>query len=191
VTPNSPALVATDRRRGGWVILVGVVVAVTSALALFACVELALTRAMEPMIEMGSGPALDTPFDRTVSLRASDYVLYERTSTPTLTPDSFAVTGPDGASVPVGGPGAMETADLDGVVYTAVAGFPAATGGSYRITSRAPAGRQVIVNRSLGSGVRGLRPWVLGAVGSAAGGMIGLFVLLVGLAIRFAGPPPK
>jgi hypothetical protein len=122
------------------VILVGVVVAVTSALALFACVELALTQAMEPVIEMGSGAVLDTPFDRTVSLQASEYVLYELASAPTLLPVSFTVTGPDGASVPVGGPGSMETADLDGVVYTAVAAFAAATEGGYGIASPGPPG---------------------------------------------------
>jgi hypothetical protein len=182
--------------------IVGAVLAVASLIAFVVCLEVTVARAAQPLIRIVDVPVLQTPIDQTLDLRDTSYVVYERIgrerrtgthdSPPTLDAASFTVTAPDGTAVDVKDAGfGTETVTRNGVVYTAVARFTTQTAGSYRIAAPAPAGRQVIVNRSLGSGLRGLRPWAFGAAGSAVVGLIGLVMVLIGWVIRFGGPPPR
>jgi hypothetical protein len=175
--------------------------AIASAMAFLVCVTVAVSQAAEPLIALMDSPVLDTPFDRTLTLRSSTYVAYERTgretadgqeNTPTtLGPDSFTVTATDGTPVDLTAPAlSSDTVSISGTVYTAVARFTAVTPGGYRLTSAASDGGQVLVGRSLGSGLWGLGPWLIGIGVAAAAGLVGLVLALVGLALRLAGPPP-
>jgi hypothetical protein len=151
-------------------------------------------RASAPLVDAVAGPTYTTPLDSDLTLEQSRYVIYERTTAGitagSLALDDVTVTGPDGVRVPLDPPGLFSgslTRNED--VYTTLATFDAPAVGRYRITIPS-AGHTVIVPRSFGSGLNGLRPWALGAVGGGTAAVVGLVVLLVGLVLRFGGRPP-
>ncbi|WP_198949970.1 DUF2510 domain-containing protein [Kineosporia sp. A_224] len=146
-----------------------------------------------------SAPLLTVPEEGTRVLEATEYALLEGTGTQTsvggvststnratsLTPGDVTVTGPGGATVPVRPTGnGTETFSRDGVVFTAFAYVTIPAAGEYTIALTGTPGAQVLVNRSISSGLRGMLPWILGGVAGGLTLVVGLVLLLVALVRR-------
>lgn len=146
-----------------------------------------------------SAPLLTVPEEDSRLLEATEYALLEGTGTQTsvggvststnrptsLTPADVTVTGPGGATVPVRPTGnGTETFTRNGVVFTAFAYVTIPAAGEYTIALTGTPGAQVLVNRSISSGLRGMLPWILGGVAGGLMLVVGLVLLLVALVRR-------
>jgi hypothetical protein len=146
--------------------------------------------------EAFAGPSYPTPVR--VHLRAvpTTYVVYELTGgrfgdgtldgggLTTITPDQVRVTAPDGSPVPVSElVGMDQTVTRGSEVYTGAVQFDTPSSGTYLVEIATP-GTRVVVGRSLGSALGGPLRWLAGVGSGGLLFLVGLVLLIVGLARR-------
>jgi hypothetical protein len=185
-------------RSGRRLIIPGVIVA---AVALIVGVTSGVVVAMSiggPLSETLTSPSRPTPVDEQLSLKAGRYTVFElvgrrssqgpltttSTTATTVTPDTIAVTGPDGVTITAHGltsSGESLTRNQD--VYTGVARFVVAEPGQYHVRIDSPAGEQVVIAPSLGSGFGAALKWLFAGVASLVALIFGVILIIVG-AIR-------
>ncbi|HET9657134.1 MAG TPA: DUF2510 domain-containing protein [Kineosporiaceae bacterium] len=183
-----------QRRRG--LLRAGVVLAVLGLVCAVACGVVFVLRAGSPMVQALGASSYPTPMDRTLSLDAGDYLVYERTGrqtggggvqfrenhSTTLIRSDVTVHGADGQSLEIRYPGPVtQNLTRDGDIYTGAVRFTVPAKGLYRVVVDSGQRLQVIVAPSLGSGLSGVG-WLLAGMGAGAVTLVvGLILLMVGL----------
>jgi hypothetical protein len=189
--PSSQPLPRRRRRLAG----IGAAVA---ALALVWVVVFAVrlvTHIGAPMAQSLTSPVQTTPLDRPMTLEHSEYAVYELTGhtsggggvtfserrSVTVSPSQVTVTGPDGAVLQTHGPGfGTETLPRGQDIFTAAVYFTAPASGSYRVQVDSGSA-QVVIARSMSSGLSGARPDLVAVTGGSVTLLIGVVLLIVGL----------
>jgi hypothetical protein len=182
-------------RRGRRLIIAGGVLA---AVALILGVTSGVVVAMSvggPFYETLTSPSRPTPVDTQLSLEAGRYTVFElvgrqssqgpvtttRRDAPTVTPDMIDVTGPDGATIaPKGFTSSSESLTRDEDIFTGVARFVVDEPGRYHVRIDGPAGRQVVIAPSFGSGIGGVLGWLFAGVASLVALGLGVILIVVG-----------
>jgi hypothetical protein len=162
-----------------------------------------------PLSQTLTTPARQTPVNTYLSLTRGSYSVYELTGqssdngpitfterrTPTISPASVTVIGPEGENVPVVGLGnTTETLTRGTLIYTSAAHFTVGADGSYRVTVKAPKPTQVVIGPSLGAGLLAAWPWMLAVGASFLAFVAGIVLVIVARARRvplvrgFTGP---
>jgi hypothetical protein len=192
--PSAPIRPRGGRRliiAGSIIIAVALLVGVTSGVVVAMSVG-------GPLSEALTSPSRPTPVDEQLSLEAGRYTVFElvghqssegpvttfRRDAPTLGPEMVDVTGPDGDTVTVSGfTSSSESLTRGEDIYAGVARFVVAEPGQYRVRIDAPAGKQVLIVPSFGSGFGAVLTWVLAGIASFVALVVGVTLIIVG-AIR-------
>jgi Protein of unknown function (DUF2510) len=178
--PGQPRGVSTLKRVGLALIAVGVCV-----MAL--CGTVIGVKIVPSLIRGITGPVYAVPMDRTISLSAGKYLVFERTGTRTsggpitvtddqgvsIGPDQIRVTAPDGTGVATGFPSGAQTIERNGVVFTGAVEFRARVSGDYEISVQTSSPTTVMISRDLGSLIISVLAWI-------ATGAAGFFLLAAG-----------
>lgn len=102
---------------------------------------------------------------------------------------AVTVTGPDGDTLAFAAPGGDVRYDFNGRSGVLLGTFEAATAGSYTLAGDPGAGSAQFAAGALVTG--GILTLVLGIVGSAVMGLVGLILLIVGLVKLSRSRPPR
>lgn len=171
------------------------VMAIVCGVAIAATCLVVLTTGFMKLV---MGPVYSTPAAVERELRASKYLVYERTGTQrssgsvtfsefgsiTLGAEQVSVTGPDGTRLPVRRPTTNETITRNTAVFSGAIEFRVKVPGRYRIEVRSERPTTVMVAESLGTSMMRALPMVLGMVGGGAVALAGIVVLAVSAARR-------
>jgi hypothetical protein len=158
-----------------------------------------------PVGEMFSNPVRQTPVDTSLSFKAGEYTIFEKTGTfqqsgpvktdddnpPTLTAEDIQITGPDGQTVKASQDlDRDETVSRNESVFTAAAHFRVPVTGDYRVRVT-PADKEIVIATTLSSGLRPVLKWgaVFGVSSLAL--VVGVVLLIVGLVQRSRGRRPQ
>jgi hypothetical protein len=182
--------------------MVGAVIAALALIWVVVFVVRLVTHIGAPMAQSLTSPVQTTPLDRPMTLEHSEYAVYELTGhtsggggvtfgdnrSVTVSPSQVTVTGPDGAALETHGPGfGTETLTRGHDIFTAAVYFTAPAPGGYRVQVDG-ASAQVVIARSMSSGLSGARPDLVAVTGGSVALLIGVVLLVVGL-VR--GRPPR
>lgn len=195
-TPSRP-------RRGRRLVVAGVVVAVVALVVGVTSGVLVAMAVGTPVSKAFTNPTRPTPVDEQLSLEAGRYTVFElvgrrsgqgpvttTTSTsPTVTPEAIALTGPDGVTITARGyTSGSETLTRDRDIYAAVARFVVTEPGRYHVRIDSPAATHVVIAPSFGSGFGAAVKWVLAGLASFVALVAGVVLVVVG-AVRGRRPP--
>ena len=111
-----------------------------------------------------------------------DQVIEDRGTT--ITPALITVTGPDREPVEVRSSSFSETVTRNTAVYTNVATFTVDEPGFHTVQVEAPEPTEVIIGPALGSGFRDAVPWALATVGAGLVMVLGIALVILGVAWR-------
>jgi hypothetical protein len=197
-------VVAPARRRGGRrLVVVGGVVVAVALVAGLTCAGMVARSVGAPFSEAFTNASRPTPVDEQVTLREGRYTVFElvgrqtsqgpvttwRRDAPTVTADMVRVTGPDRATVAADDiTSGSETLNRGQDIYAGVARFDVPGPGPYRVQVDAPAGREVVIAPSFGSGFGAARNWVLAGIGCFLALVAGVVLVLVGATRRRPAP---
>jgi hypothetical protein len=149
-----------------------------------------------PLSEALTSPSRPTPMDEQLSLKAGRYTVFElvghqssegpvttfRRDAPTLRSEMVEVTGPDGDTVTVSGlTSSSESLTREEDIYAGVARFVVAEPGLYRVRIDSPAGKQVLIVPSIGSGFGAVLSWVFAGIASFVALVVGVILVIVGV----------
>jgi hypothetical protein len=185
--------------RGRWLIIVGGIIAAVALIVGVTSGVLIAKSVGVPLSESLTSPSRPTPVDQELTFRAGRYTVYELTGresskgpitttngvSTSVTPDMVEVTGPDGATITTSGlTSSSETLTRNQDVYQGVARFVVPEPGVYHVRVDSPAGAQVVIAPSLGSGIGAVLGWLGAGVVSLLAFILGVILIVVGAVRR-------